>query len=89
MSDFLDSMTATVIALHLPYEPRWTPITSILGLYAVLAAVLAAGHVAAASLGDRQWAAARITAARNAIIFSVIVFGLALVAAGLPLGRFL
>lgn len=89
VTEFLDALAATVNALHMPNRPEWTPIVGLLGLYAVLAAVSCLGHVAAANLGDRRYARARLDHARSACILGSITLGLALIAAGLPLGRFL
>lgn len=89
MTALLDSLAATVTALHVPWRPEWSPIFGLLVLYAVLAAILSLGHMLAANFGAPRFAAVRLASALNACIFAVIAFGLALVAAGLPLGRFL
>lgn len=89
MTKLLDSLAATVTALHVPYRPEWSPIFALLVLYAVLAATSALGHVAAANFGDRRFAATRVARASRATALAVVFLGLALVAAGLPLGEFL
>ena len=89
MTDLLDSLAATATALHVPYRPEWSPIFGLLVLYAMLAAVATLGHVAAANLGAPGWRTTRLARARMSVSVAVIFFGLALIAAGLPLGEFL
>ena len=89
MTDLLDSLAATATALHLPGRPEWSPVFGLLVLYSSLAATAALGHVGAAFLGDRRFSATRITRAERAIAVGLVFLGLALIAAGLPLGDFL
>ena len=89
MTDLLDSLAATATALHVPYRPEWSPIFGLLVLYSSLAATAALGHVTAAFLGDRRFSVTRITRAERAVSVAAVFLGLALIAAGLPLGEFL
>lgn len=89
ITELLDSAAASATALHLPYRPEWSPIFGLLVLYSTLAATAALGHVGAAFLGDRRFSATRITRAERSLAVGLVFLGLALIAAGLPLGEFL
>lgn len=89
ITELLDSIAATVTALHMPYRPEWSPVFGLLVLYSSLAAVSTIGHVAAANLGAPRLSTVRLNRARTACAVSVVFFGLALIVAGLPLGEYL
>jgi hypothetical protein len=89
VTELLDAVASTSAALHLPGRPEWSPIFGLLVLYSSLAATAALGHVGAAFLGDRRFSAIRITRAERAVAVGLVFLGLALIAAGLPLGEFL